>query len=181
MILVIDMNHKKNTLAFSEFVLPIISVAEKTEVCVAKHYSETTLKDIGKYSKIILSGAALKDNTYMNETDKFTWLKKTNIPVLGICAGMQIISAVFGSDIKRCKEIGMTEVETLKKNPLFSGNFSAYELHNWNVDAPTDFCVLAKSKKCAQAIKHKRKDIYGVLFHPEVRNREIIERFAQLR
>jgi GMP synthase-like glutamine amidotransferase len=31
-----------------------------------------------------------------------------------------------------------------------------------------------------QAIKHKQKDIFGVLFHPEVRNREIIERFVHV-
>lgn len=180
MILVIDMNHKKNSLAFSEFVLPIISVAEKTEACVAKHYSEATQKEIGKYSKIILSGTTLKDNAYLEDVGKFMWIRKTDAPVLGICAGMQIIGAVFDSGVRRCEEIGMTDVETVKKNLLFSGKFSAYELHSRVIDVPEDFCVLAKSKKCAQAIKHKRKDIYGVLFHPEVRNREIIERFVGL-
>ncbi len=179
MILIVDMNHKKDSLAFSEFILPIISVAKKTDTCIAKHYSDINQKEIEKYSKIILSGTALKDNTYLKDADKLAWLKKTNTPVLGICAGMQIISAVFGSDTKKCMEIGMTEIETVKKNPLFTGNFSAYELHNWTVDIPSNFCILAKSKKCAQAIKHKKKDIYGILFHPEVRNREIIGRFAQ--
>jgi len=39
--------------------------------------------------------------------------------------------------------------------------------------------VLAESAKCVHAIKHKLKDVYGVLFHPEVRNKEVVERFIR--
>ncbi len=177
MILIVDMNHRKNSLAFSEFVLPIVSVAETVDVCTTKHYTEVVPADTRKYNKIILSGAALKDCAYMEDIHKFAWLKKTGAHVLGICAGMQVIGAVFGSYPRKCSEISMTEIETVKNNPLFSGRFSAYELHNWAADVPLDFCVLAKSKRCVQAIKHRKKEIYGVLFHPEVRNREIIKQF----
>jgi GMP synthase-like glutamine amidotransferase len=50
-------------------------------------------------------------------------------------------------------------------------------LHNFSVVSSDDFEVLAETTTCVQAIKHVQKDIFGVLFHPEVRNREIIERF----
>ena len=58
--------------------------------------------------------------------------------------------------------------------------FEAYELHNYSVKPSKDFEILAKSKKCVQAIKHKSKPIYGILFHPEVRNKWIIKRFLKL-
>ena len=41
--------------------------------------------------------------------------------------------------------------------------------------------LLAESSKCIQAVKHKEKNIYGVLFHPEVRNQEILKKFIQLK
>ena len=43
MILVVDMNWKKDSLAFNEFVMPITSVIEPFEKCVVKHFSEITL------------------------------------------------------------------------------------------------------------------------------------------
>ncbi len=74
----------------------------------------------------------------------------------------------------------MTEISTLKENPLFQGDFKAYTLHNYSVEPSQTFETLAESTKCIQAIKHKQKNIYGVLFHPEVRNQEILKRFIQL-
>ena len=74
----------------------------------------------------------------------------------------------------------MTEIATLKDNPLFQGAFKAYALHNYSVERSQTFEALAESAKCIQAIKHKQKNIYGVLFHPEVRNQEILKCFIQL-
>ena len=99
--------------------------------------------------------------------------------MLGVCAGMQTIGVVFGSCLKRCVEIGMTTIKTIKENHLASGDFNAYSLHSYCVEPSEDFEVLAESKECIQVIKHKTKPIYGVLFHPEVRNPDILERFLQ--
>jgi GMP synthase-like glutamine amidotransferase len=92
---------------------------------------------------------------------------------------MQTIGLVFGGRIEKCCEIGMTEIVTSKVNLLFSSTFKAYALHNYALMPSGEFEVLAKSAKCVQAIKHKQKNIYGVLFHPEVRNREVVERFTR--
>ena len=90
---------------------------------------------------------------------------------------MQTIGVVFGAKLNQCLEIGMTQITTLKSNPFFSSTFKAYSLHNYSIALPAIFDALAESEKCIQAIKHKQKDIYGVLFHPEVRNKEILQRF----
>lgn len=177
MILVVDLNFKKDSLGFFEFVSPITAIVEESDECVVRHYLEVAQEDLSKCSKIILSGTALKDNVTLNQPDKFEWIKKCGKPILGICAGMQTIGVVFGARLAKCLEIGMLQVTTLMANPLFSSSFKAYALHNYSIQPSTEFDALADSAKCVQAIKHKQKDIYGVLFHPEVRNKEILRRF----
>jgi GMP synthase-like glutamine amidotransferase len=178
MILVVDMNCKKGSLGFYEFVLPIVSIVEKVDEVVVEHYTDLTREDTSKSNVIILSGTALKDHATFNQTEKFEWIKTCEKPLLGICAGMQTIGLVFGLSLKKCLGIGMTQVTTLTENPLFSSTFKAYTLHNFSVLPSDDFEVLAESAQCVLAIKHRQRDVYGVLFHPEVRNKEILQRFV---
>lgn len=180
MILIVDMNWKKDSLAFEEFVSPIVSVVRQLEEFRVKHFLDIEPAELEGYSKIVLSGTALKDHATLKQVDKFTWVKKCGKPILGICAGMQTISLLFDEPLVRCLQIGMAEISTLEENPLFQGDFKAYVLHNYSVKQSQTFEVLAESTKCIQAIKHKQKNIFGVLFHPEVRNQEILKKFIQL-
>ena len=177
MILVVDMNCKKDSLGFYEFVLPIVSIAKEMDECIVKHYLDLEYEDLSKFDSVILSGTALKDHATLSQPEKFEWIRDCGKPVLGICAGMQTIGLVFGLRLQKCLGIGMAHVRTLTVNPLFSSSFKAYTLHNFSVTSSPEFDVLAESEKCVQAIKHKRTETYGVLFHPEVRNKEIIQRF----
>jgi GMP synthase (glutamine-hydrolysing) len=105
-------------------------------------------------------------------------LKNFESPILGICSGMQILTSIFGiSGLMDNVEIGMVEVKTLEPNKLFDGNFEAYNLHNFSVQDSDKFSVLAKSESCIQAVKHVSKEIYGISFHPEVRNEKIVSNF----
>jgi|TARA_Y100000310_G_scaffold326771_1_gene392122 GMP synthase (glutamine-hydrolysing) len=159
-----------------EFVTPIVELVGECEV---KHYTEVT--DVNDYEKIIICGTALQDNQLIEEIDKFSWLKKTEKPVLGICAGMQVIALTFGEKLINLQEIGMIEVNIKKENLLMKKNFSAYALHNYTVENLDEFEILAESKQTSQVIKHKNKPIYGTLFHPEVRNKEIINNFLEIK
>ncbi len=179
MILVVDMNWKRGSLAFNEFVPPIVSVVQPLEECVVKHFLDVKQAELESYSKIILSGTTLKDHATLKQIEKFDWIKTCGKPILGICAGMQTIALVFNVPLRACLQVGMAEITTLKENPLFQGKFNAYTLHNYSVEPSQNFETLAESTKCIQAIKHKQKNIYGVLFHPEVRNQEILKRFIQ--
>jgi GMP synthase-like glutamine amidotransferase len=181
MILIVDMNWKKDSLGFYEFVLPIVSVVEAFEECRIIHFLDLEQEELNNYSKVVLSGTALKDHATLNQLEKFEWIKTFDKPLLGICAGMQTIGLVFGARLTRCLQIGMTEISTLNLNPLFQGTFKAYTLHNHSTQPIKNFQTLAKSSKCLQAIKHKQKNIYGVLFHPEVRNQNILQNFIQLK
>ncbi len=178
MILVVDMNGKRDSLGLPEFVLSIIAAVKTLDDISMKHYSEIRRDHVDKCDCIILSGTALKDNATLNQLGRFEWLKTCDKPILGICAGMQTIALVFGSTLTTCLGIGMTEVMTTKENLLFQGTFQAYSLHNFSVSLSQDFDVLAQSPQCIEAVKHKRQSFYGVLFHPEVRNQEILQRFV---
>ncbi|MFH0862010.1 MAG: hypothetical protein V1875_03170 [Candidatus Altiarchaeota archaeon] len=174
MTLVLDMNMWKDSLGADEFVKPILSVIG---VCEVRHYLEEF--DTAPYDRVILSGTPLKDDEYLNHPDAFKWLKKYDKPVLGICAGMQAMAAAYGAKVEKCQEIGMAEIRTLVDNPLFSGTFKAYELHNYAVKSTKKFITLAESNKCTQAIKHPKKPQYGILFHPEARNIDVMEAFIR--
>ncbi len=175
MILIVDMNCKKASLGFEEFVLPLVHVANSIEECEVTHYTE--IKEVETYTKVILSGACLKDGEYLKRRELFEWLKTCTPPVLGICAGMQIIGLVFNSTLIPCKEIGMTDIAVVKENFLFSSPLRAYELHNYGIEPSPTFDIFARSSKCVQAIKHRERQIFGLLFYPEVRNKGIIKKF----
>ncbi len=179
MILVVDMNWKKNSLAYNEFVLPIVSAIEPLDECTVTHFSDIRSEDLGGFSRIVLSGTTLKDFSAQQAPQRFNWIKNCGKPILGICAGMQIISLVYGVPLKACLKIGMTQIATTHPNPLFAGIFQAYTLHSYSVACSETFEVLARSSECIQAIKHRQKPIYGVLFHPEVRNQGILHNFVR--
>ena len=115
----------------------------------------------------------------MNNLKFFQWLKKFDKPVLGICSGMHVISLIFNSKIKRKTNIGLNPISFTKNFLGYTGKKEVYELHNNYIIPSTDFQIYAKSKGTPQAIKHKGKKIYGVLFHPEVRNKELILNFVK--
>lgn len=180
-VLIVDMNWKGATLAQYEFVKPILSVVEPLEACIVKHYLDVDPSEVENYSHIILSGTTLKDFEFLEHLECFQWIKTCTKPILGICAGMQTIIRLYGEKLVPCQQVGMTEITTTKPNPLFSGAFQAYSLHTYSI-APENqtFYVIAESSKCVQAIVHKKKPIYGVLFHPEVRNPQILKQFIEL-
>lgn len=175
-----------------EFVKPIEKILkEKNVKYFKKHYKKYNHRDLANAKKIIICGTSLQDNQFLNHINSFSWITSTNKPVLGICAGHQIISLAFEINrqvkeldiknnlnhaIKKKTEIGYY-FEFFEKDFLsLEGEHEVYHLHNNYIPLPKDFIKFTKSK-IPQAIKHKTKPIYGVLFHPEVRNRKLIENF----
>lgn len=177
MILIIQISKYK--LHYLEFVKPIEDILIKNQIKFQSiHYKNLTTNIVNESEKIIIAGTSLKDNSFIKDINKFDWIKRTNKPILAICGGMHILGLLFDGKLKKQQEIGITEVNF---NEIFFGYIGlkeAYELHNFFVES-NRFDIIASSKNCPQAIKHKNKPLFGVLFHPEVRNKELINNFIR--
>lgn len=164
----------KEKLHEREFVEPYMSYLEKTVDVVAIHYTKLKIDDVAKADCIVICGTGLMDNGYLEHIERFSWIRDANKSIMGVCSGAQIIAAVFGGKIVPDKLIGMVSV----RGTLFDRReFPAYVLHQNGFETPENFDTLAASGKSIQAIKHKTRPIYGVAFHPEVRNMWVLEKF----
>lgn len=171
----------KEKLHEKEFVDPLAKILKKMHIpYFVKHYTKIEKKDIEKASKIILSGTSLLDNGPRAAKD--FWFLEESKPILGICLGVQMIGLKYGLSFKKKEEMGMQKIKFKKKFLGMLGEKQVYLLHTRynNFRALSEFEVYSEENGVSYAVKHKEKPIYGVLFHPEVRNKKIIQDFLEL-
>jgi len=183
MILIVSLIEKERSLHEYEFVKPVGGAVEKTGADIQiRHYSELEDADIQKAKAIILCGTGLGDNKCLEDLDKFSWLKKYPGHVLGICVGADIISLMHGGSLDERKEIGAYRLTQLAEDPVLGdmNQKEVYELHMLAPSTPPGFETLARTENCVQAFRSPEGCKYGVLFHPEVRQGGVIERFCGL-
>jgi GMP synthase-like glutamine amidotransferase len=163
-----------------EFVNPITQILLENDVSFFKKSSlEITKKDLEGCSHVILSGTSLKDNVFLESKEKFLWLVNFSKPVLGICAGMQILGSIYGQKICPGTEIGFFEEKFTKSFLGLKGKKEVWHLHNSFVEFDSSWEVFCDSKDIVQAVKLKEKDFYGCLFHPEVRHKDVFLEFLK--
>ncbi len=177
MILIISTcDHKFHEL---EFVKPIEDILRNNKTkFITFHYKNLNKNKIQKAEKIIICGTSLQDNQIVADLNYFKFLKTTNKPVLGICAGMQLIGLINNAGLKSKIEIGLIPEEFKKPFLGLKGKKPVYHIHRKYVEFQKlkDFEIYTTTK-IPEAVKHKTKPIYGVLFHPEVRNKQVITNF----
>lgn len=175
---ILIINICKEKLHYYEFVKPIEDILKNNKTgYFTKHYKKISNKDLKKAYKVIICGTSLFDNEFVKDKDKFKWIKKFNKPILGICGGMQIIGLIFKEKLKKKTEIGFFKEKFNKEFLSLTNEQWVYHLHNYYIDfKKQNFGVYSKNK-IAQAVKHKQKPIFGVLFHPEVRQKNLINNF----
>lgn len=180
-ILILDLNEKKNSIFKMEFIEPICNILKENNfIYEVKHFKEEY--NPNHYTKIILSGVPLKDFSYESYISNFEWIETFNKPVLGICSGGQVIVKIFNGDILKKKEIGIIKLNKIQNDNILinlEDNFEAYSLHKKTFLTPNGFDVLLENDS-PQLIKAKNKNIYACSFHPEIKNKIIIENFLKL-
>ncbi len=180
MILIINICKEK--LHYFEFVRPVEEILKLSKVLYCtKHYKEIDKTDLKNADKIIICGTSLSDNQFIKGLYSFNWIEGFNKPILGICGGMQVIGLSFGGKLKRKTEIGFYKEKFNKIFLGLTGECEVYHLHNFyilfqDLEGFETYC-LSEDGRIAQAVKHKTKEIYGALFHPEIRNIEVIKNF----
>ena len=101
-----------------------------------------------------------------------------NIPILGICYGLQLIAKEFGGLVKantKNREYGRTLVNRRRESILTENFYKNNKNEVWMshqdcvTKLPRNFITLASSKNSRYAIlENKKKKIFGIQFHPEV-------------
>lgn len=163
-----------------EFVKPIEDILKKNNF----EFNTLDYKDIDSNAlidmdKIIISGTSLYDNEFTNNLSYFHWMNNFKKPILGICGGFQILGLMFKGKRIQSKKIGLSNLCFEKEFLGVKGEQEVYELHNYSVESK-EFDIYAITENCPKAIKHKKLPFYGVLFHPEVRNKDMIIEFSKL-
>jgi GMP synthase (glutamine-hydrolysing) len=182
-ILIVDLCYRENSLSKEEFVGPIAKIVEGSAApYTVVHYSRLDRETLDAAERVILCGTALKDDGFAACPGSFQWILTCGRPVMGICAGMEAIALAAGLPLVEMVEIGTTTIRVVANDPLFTGReaFEAYSLHHLAIRIVPPFEPVATSTVCVQAIRHSTLPIYGVLFHPEVRNEWVVTRFIEI-
>lgn len=125
---------------------------------------------------IILSGgpaSVLEENSPALPAD----LLDADIPMLGVCYGMQLLGRAFGGKLSRstCREYGPAELYLTRECPLWKGLDIAAPTRVWmshgdRVESlPEGFEIIGSTNDVKiAAMADENKKIYGLQFHPEV-------------
>ena len=136
-----------------------------------KSFEKTSVKGL-----IFSGGPSSVGNENAPKIKKFVY--KLNIPILGVCYGLQLICRDFGGEVKLSKEreFGKTKIKILKNSPLLKNAYkNRHQYKVWMshsdkvIKMPEGFEILASSTNCSSVIIQNLKNkIFGVQFHPEV-------------
>ena len=152
------------------------------------------IRELGVYSEIITPKTLIRLKDYQNirglilsggpstvTTKKFQSVPREifekNIPILGICYGLQLIAKLYGGKIKpskKTREFGRAFL--FKDKPsLLTKNYLNVKQSVWMshedavVKLPKNFKTIASTRDSKfTIIENTKKKIYGVQFHPEV-------------
>jgi GMP synthase (glutamine-hydrolysing) len=108
-------------------------------------------------------------------------LLELDVPVLGICYGLQWMAHVLGGVVEKAddREYGRAQLKIERDDPLWAawrdrGERTVWMSHGDRVlRLPRDFEVLASSDHSPiAAVRHRERRLYGLQFHPEVAHTE---------
>lgn len=140
------------------------------------YWHELPSYDISQHDALVLSGSSI----YSVRARKQIYALQKNlileaqIPIIGICAGFELICDVFGTTPQKSdkKISGILPLSPIAKDEIFEANreYMVYEKHSFTVKSVKYPLVpLATTGTNIAVVRHESKLIYGMQFHPEVR------------
>ncbi len=123
---------------------------------------------------IILSGGP--GSVYELNTAAYRSVFTRQVPVLGICYGMQLAAQIFGGRVKRSKtqEYGLAHL-THRESPLFAGiprRMRVWMSHGDIVEKIPRNARIIGETGTTRIAAFQMGNFYGLQFHPEVRHTE---------
>jgi len=164
----------------SQFTQLITRRVREANVYSEIHSHKITYEEIKQFDPIgiILSGGPM--SVYdINEPDLDERILKINVPVLGICYGLQLISKKLGGKVEPAKdrEYGKAELKISGRSKLFNNvkeKSTVWMSHGDYLSKPPEgFNIIGTSDHSPFcAISDEEKKLYGIQFHPEVMHTE---------
>ena len=163
--------------------------------CLIVHYSHLSMAFLEQFdvAAILLSGSATDPEHYADLDGFNEVIRRSNLPVLGLCGGWQFMAQALNAEIVPMgplpegetnegqsivfkegyrQEYGFHPIEISEPHPLLEGLEQQpvfWHAHYMEVNpVPAGFRVYARSEKCAvQFAAHDTRPLYGTQFHPE--------------
>jgi len=166
------------------------------------HLEGRALRDVGVDTEILdndtdpadidADGLVLSGGPSMDRVGRCADYLDLDVPVFGICLGLQFIADELGGRVESGDYGGYADVDVqiLDEDDPIVGSL-APETRTWAshadevVEAPEGFAVTADSDVCGvEAMSDTDRDLYGVQWHPEVshteRGQEVFENFVEI-
>lgn len=130
------------------------------------------LKSVQPAAVLLSGGNDIGDSLERDRTEAalLDHAASANLPVLGICRGMQMLTRYAGGDLVPVSGHAGTR-HLLHTDTVASGLLPAEvnSFHNWGVAvAPPDYQILATAPDgCVEAIRHRELCWEGWMWHPE--------------
>lgn len=137
-------------------------------------YQPHELRETGTPAAVILSGGPRSVTEEGAPDIDLDYLKAMDVPVLGVCYGMQLLSKKLGGSVApgNTREYGPAQLVPCLMDSLFAGLSDSAQIwmsHSDTVKSPPpDAVVLGKNQHGVPVALQFSDKFFGIQFHPEV-------------